>query len=108
MIPHYHLKQAQAALAGVAAPDIIAMKFTAGNMSEVLRRCKLYDYEAHAWVNFDGEVTAIPLDCGKARARPASDLLPDQADPGSPGVFFPASSNQAAPEPTARARREKA
>jgi omega-6 fatty acid desaturase (delta-12 desaturase) len=108
MIPHYHLKQAQAALAGVASPEIIAMPFTVRNMSEVLRRCKLYDYDAHAWVNFGGEVTAIPLDCSKVRARPADGLLPDQADPGSPGVFVPPTGTPAVPEPTARARREKA
>lgn len=90
MIPHYHLKQAQAALAGIAAPSIIAMPFTIANMRDVLRRCKLYDYDEHAWVDFSGEVTAVPVDCSKLRADRSPDgLLPDQAEPGSPGIFFP-------------------
>jgi omega-6 fatty acid desaturase (delta-12 desaturase) len=93
MIPHYHLKQAQAALAGVVAPNIISMKFNFGNLRDVLRRCRLYDYDAHAWLDFNGRVTAIPLEFGAARARPAKPasggLLPDQAEPGSPGIFFP-------------------
>lgn len=111
MIPHYHLKQAQAALAGMSAPAIIAMPFTVGNMSEVLRRCKLYDYDAHAWLNFSGEVTAVPLDCSKLAARGAGlddGLLPDQAQPDSPGIFFPESRGGATAEQPAAARREDA
>jgi omega-6 fatty acid desaturase (delta-12 desaturase) len=92
MIPHYHLKKAQAALAGLVEPHIITMPFTVGNMRDVLRRCRLYDYDAHAWLDFDGQVTAIPLDIRKSARKPvlaAGGLLPDQADPGSPGIFFP-------------------
>ena len=103
MIPHYHLKQAQTALAGLTAPSIIAMKFTAANMRSVLRRCKLYDYEGHAWVDFSGAVTAIPLD-------PATlgGLLPDQAQPGSPGVFFPPEPGTAANAAAKPVRHEQA
>lgn len=112
MIPHYHLKQAQTALAGMVAPNIITMRFTPGNMSDVLRRCRLYDYEAHAWHNFDGQVTAIPLEIGKAKVRkskPVSDvLLPDQADPTSPGIFFPADQAASVVEAARSARREEA
>lgn len=107
MIPHYHLKQAQAALAGIAAPAIIAMPFTIGNMRDVLRRCKLYDYEDHAWRNFDGEVTAVPIDCSRIGAH-SGGLLPDQAEPDSPGVFFPPEPVAAKTEPVATARRERA
>ena len=106
MIPHYHLKQAQAALAGVAAPGIIAMKFTVGNMNEVLRRCKLYDYDEHAWLDFSGEMTAVPIDCSQFGARKpakAGALLPDQAEPDSPGIFFPPE-DAATPEPVAARR----
>lgn len=110
MIPHYHLKQAQAALAGMVEPNIITMRFTVGNMRDVLRRCKLYDYEAHAWTDFSGKMTAVPLDTGTAVGPPAKPgfdgLLPDQTDPGSPGIFFPRQSG--APEPVATVRREDA
>jgi len=95
MIPHYHLKQAQAALAGIVAPNIISMRFTPGNMADVLRRCRLYDYDNHAWHDFTGELTAVPLEIGRSRTRKAEPLagglLPDQAEPDSPGIFFPES-----------------
>jgi omega-6 fatty acid desaturase (delta-12 desaturase) len=67
MIPHYYLKKAQAALAGIVGPPIISMRFTFRNMSDVLRRCKLYDYDEHVWVDFSGEVTAIPDDTVRLR-----------------------------------------
>jgi len=112
MIPHYHLKQAQAALAAIAAPNILSMRFTFANMRDVLRRCRLYDYDAHTWLDFSGNVTAVPLDTSKTRARQAerlSDgLLPDQAEPGSPGIFFPPNRNASTIEPIASVRSEDA
>lgn len=93
MIPHYYLKRAQAALGGIVAPNIISMQFTVGNMRDVLRRCRIYDYDAHAWLDFNGQRTAVPLDIRKVRApavQQAHVALPDQAEPDSPGVFFPA------------------
>lgn len=110
MIPHYYLKQAQEALAGAVAPNIISMRFNFANLRDVLRRCRLYDYDAHAWLDFNGEVTAVPLEFGAPRARqarPASgELLPDQANPGSPGIFFPPAA--AAGETAPAARRQDA
>lgn len=111
MIPHYHLKKAQAALADLVEQNIITMPFTVGNMRDVLRRCRLYDYEGHAWLDFDGQVTAIPIDTSRKPARPAArvtdGLLPDQADPGSPGVFFPSDGATGA-RPTVPVKREEA
>jgi omega-6 fatty acid desaturase (delta-12 desaturase) len=107
MVPHYRLKQAQAELAEMAAPDIIAMRFTVANMRDVLRRCRLYDYDAHTWVEFNGKVTAVPIGAETSRKRAAAGLLPDQAEPGSPGIFFPPERDQAT-EATAVSRREDA
>ena len=107
-IPHYRLKEAQAALASIAAPPVIAMRFTAANLRDVLTRCRVYDYDAHAWMDFDGTVTARPLERGTMRAAslPTGDLLPDQAVPSSPGIFFPAERDSSMPEPTAASSRE--
>lgn len=107
-IPHYRLKEAQAALAGIAAPPVIFMRFTPANLRDVVTRCRLYDYDAHAWMDFDGQVTARPLERGTMRAAPLpkGGLLPDQADPSSPGIFFPAERAHATPEPTAMNHRE--
>lgn len=112
MIPHYNLKKAQAALAGMAEQHIITMPFNYGNMRDVLRRCRLYDFEAHAWMNFDGQVTAIPIDTSRfgpsQGGRSSDEMLPDDAQPGSPGIFFPAGQAAAAVEPTAEVRRQDA
>jgi omega-6 fatty acid desaturase (delta-12 desaturase) len=109
MIPHYHLKAAQAALADLVGPQVLTMPFSLRNMSDVLRRCRLYDFDAHAWVNFDGEVTAIPVDTstGRRRAAAAGDLLPDEANPNSPGIFFPSAAKATASDPVAADRREE-
>lgn len=106
VIPHYRLKQAQAALAQVAAPPVIFMPFTPANLRDVVTRCRLYDYDAHAWTDFDGTVTARPQERGrlrpvlaKAAAAPASALLPDERDPASPGIFFPGRMADSEPAP---------
>ena len=112
LIPHYRLKQAQAALADVAAPEIVTMRFTLANMRDVLRRCRLYDYDEHSWLDFNGEVTAVPTHAGENRAHPAErladDLLPDHKDPESPGIFFPTNPGASATKPAASVRREDA
>jgi len=109
MIPHYHLKKAQAALADLVEPNIIRMNFTPRNMSDVLRRCRLYDYEAHAWLDFDGQVTAVPLDISKVRSRTEPEgFLRDPVGQAAPGVFFPSDSRAAPAEQSVRADRENA
>jgi omega-6 fatty acid desaturase (delta-12 desaturase) len=109
LIPHYRLKAAQAALAEIAAPPVIAMRFTPANLRDVVTRCRLYDYDAHAWLDFDGEVMARPLERARVAAPPASPaLLPDRDDSRSPGVFFPAERAVAASQPKAKRKRERA
>ena len=96
MVPHYHLRQAQAALAGIADPPIIAMPFSAANLREVLRCCKLYDYDQHVWLDFNGDVTAVPAETSRLRQQrplaPLSEGLPPYGGEAqaSGGVFFPA------------------
>jgi len=105
IIPHYRLKEAQAVLAAIAAPPVVAMRFTAANLRDVVTRCRLYDYDAHAWTDFDGTVTALPLERGKLRVTVPSDLLPDEADPGSPSIFFPAEREPVAERESAETER---
>jgi omega-6 fatty acid desaturase (delta-12 desaturase) len=110
MVPHYRLKQAQAALAEVAGRPVITMPFTPAAMREVLRRCRLYDYDSHHWLDFNGQRTAAPLDSGAAGLRQAAKsssdgLLPDQAEPDSPGIFFPPDGDAAANDAAAGSMR---
>jgi acyl-lipid omega-6 desaturase (Delta-12 desaturase) len=95
-IPHYYLKKAQVVLARISEPPIIVMQFSIGNMRDVLRRCRLYDYDEHVWVDFNGNVTAVPDETvnmrqAAATVQPVDDRLPvSAAGQASPGIFFPA------------------
>jgi omega-6 fatty acid desaturase (delta-12 desaturase) len=112
MIPHYRLREAQAVLAGNVEQHIITMPFNYRTMADVLRRCRLYDFQNHAWMNLAGEVTAVPLDTsgfGAPQAGRSSDeQLPDDAVPNSPSVFFPGQEAVEVPEPAVTSGRQEA
>jgi len=95
MVPHYNLKRAQDALAGIADPALISVPLSLADVRNTLRSCKLYDYEAHVWTDYAGKVTGIPDDTARARAAASTSLLPDVAD-ASPGIFFPDTASQPA------------
>jgi acyl-lipid omega-6 desaturase (Delta-12 desaturase) len=60
-IPCYRLYDAQQRLAGLLGRDCAVVPFRAGALLDVFRRCKLYDYEAHRWIDFDGNPTSPRL-----------------------------------------------
>jgi acyl-lipid omega-6 desaturase (Delta-12 desaturase) len=68
-IPCYRLYDAQQRLAGLLGRDSAVVPFRAGALLDVFRRCKLYDYEAHRWIDFDGNPTSPRLVA--ERKRPA-------------------------------------
>jgi omega-6 fatty acid desaturase (delta-12 desaturase) len=39
----------------------VSRRFTFGLFWDTLRRCKLYDYERHRWLDFDGQPTSEPI-----------------------------------------------
>lgn len=57
-IPLYHLKQAQATLEEHEKENIIVMHWTPLAHLDVVRRCKLYDYQAKRWQDFQGNYTS--------------------------------------------------
>jgi omega-6 fatty acid desaturase (delta-12 desaturase) len=59
-IPLYRLRQAQAVLEAHEAENIIVMRWTPRTHLDVARRCKLYDYEAKRWQDFQGRYTSGP------------------------------------------------
>lgn len=61
-IPCYRLKAAQAQLNVLLGEHAVVEKFTLRSFLDTLRRCKLYDFENHRWLDFDGRPTT-----GKAR-----------------------------------------
>jgi acyl-lipid omega-6 desaturase (Delta-12 desaturase) len=68
-IPCYRLYDAQLRLDGLLGRHAAVVPFSAGALLDVFRRCKLYDYEAHRWIDFDGTPTSPRLVA--QRKRPA-------------------------------------
>jgi omega-6 fatty acid desaturase (delta-12 desaturase) len=60
-IPLYRLKEAQARLTATLDERLNAEAFTWRYYWNTVRRCKLYDFAQHVWMDFDGHVTSIPV-----------------------------------------------
>jgi hypothetical protein len=43
--------------------------FSIRRFADTVRRCKLYDFEAHRWLDFDGRPTTETIDIDAVRAR---------------------------------------
>ena len=56
-IPLYNLAEAQADLANMLGDDMHCMSFSFRKFLHTLSVCKLYDYENHCWLDFEGRVT---------------------------------------------------
>ncbi len=67
-IPCYRLHEAQLVLNRLS-PDHVSRRFTLGLFWDTLRRCKLYDYHRHRWLDFDGKPTGEPILRKAAPAR---------------------------------------
>lgn len=64
-IPLYSLRRAQRALTERFADQFEAYRLTWSMYRDCVRRCKLYDFSSHAWLDFRGRVTSqvpIPTD----------------------------------------------
>ena len=56
-IPCYRLRVAQAKLNELLGEHALVEKFTLRAFLDTLRKCKLYDFENHRWLDFDGKPT---------------------------------------------------
>ena len=59
-IPHCRLRAAQRRLGELAVPTFLAERLTPAYIVDVNLRCKLYDYDRHCWLDFDGRPTSAP------------------------------------------------
>jgi omega-6 fatty acid desaturase (delta-12 desaturase) len=57
VIPPYHLRAAQKALLELLGSRAVSIRFSIGYFVDTLRRCKLYDYDRHVWLDFEGKPT---------------------------------------------------
>lgn len=53
-IPFYRLPEAQRRLNEMMGSAAVIQPFSFRWLGETLRNCRLYDYQAHRWLNFDG------------------------------------------------------
>jgi len=60
-IPLYNLENCQKMLEQAYAGDIVTVPFSWGEYFHTLRTCRLYDYENHRWLDWDGTPTTDPL-----------------------------------------------
>jgi len=68
-IPMYTLRDAQSALTERFSGEFNAYKLDWRGYMDVVRRCKLYDYANHAWLDFRGQVTSQVSLVAPAAAR---------------------------------------
>jgi len=59
-IPLYRLAESQRHLEQAYADEVIVEPWCLTAVGDTLARCKLYDYENHRWLNFDGRPTTEP------------------------------------------------
>jgi acyl-lipid omega-6 desaturase (Delta-12 desaturase) len=60
-IPLYNLTNAQRKLEHAYGGDIVVVPFTWRGYFHTLRTCRLFDYENHRWLDWDGSPTTEPL-----------------------------------------------
>lgn len=75
-IPCYRLHEAQAALNRLSPDRVVSRRFSVWLFWDTLRRCKLYDYERHAWLDFEGRPTSEPILRPTAAAAGLPQLAP--------------------------------
>jgi omega-6 fatty acid desaturase (delta-12 desaturase) len=56
-VPFYHLGEATSKLNELAGARAIAEPFSFRRLHQTLKTCRLYDYENHRWLDFDGKPT---------------------------------------------------
>jgi omega-6 fatty acid desaturase (delta-12 desaturase) len=60
-IPLYNIGAAQRRLNELLGERAVTERFSPQYLWTTMRRCKLYDYERHRWLRFDGSPTSDPL-----------------------------------------------
>ena len=90
-VPIWGLDKAEPRIRATAQDEIIVEKWTYRRQREIMRLCKLYDYDAHCWQDFGGRPTAprIPV---RAEAAPEAEAVGGARGSGGVNQPWPASS----------------
>jgi omega-6 fatty acid desaturase (delta-12 desaturase) len=73
-VPLRHLKAAQHALESAFHDELRVYHWSWRQFTDVRRRCKLYDYHQHCWLDFDGRATTPPILVADGTATSAATL----------------------------------
>jgi omega-6 fatty acid desaturase (delta-12 desaturase) len=60
-IPIWGLEQAEQRIVADAHDDLVLERWTYRRHREIMRRCKLYDYDSHRWLDYAGRPTGAPI-----------------------------------------------
>ncbi|HET7504367.1 MAG TPA: fatty acid desaturase, partial [Kofleriaceae bacterium] len=71
-VPLVRLKQAQERIEAVLPGQIVVQAFGVRALLGILERCKLYDYDAHCWTDFQGAPTTRRLVPGPPHLQQAA------------------------------------
>lgn len=85
-VPIWGLDKAEPRIRATAPEEIIVEKWTYRRHREIMRCCKLYDYDAHCWQDFGGRRTAPPI---PVRAQAALEGYAAAGAQGSVGASRP-------------------
>lgn len=69
-VPLARLHEAQRRVEEVLPGQVVVQAWSVRELRDILRRCKLYDYDAHCWTDFHGSPTT---DCLVPRWQPGAD-----------------------------------
>jgi omega-6 fatty acid desaturase (delta-12 desaturase) len=67
-IPIWQLEPAEARILAEAGEEIVVEPWTFKRHREIMGACKLYDYDAHRWLDFAGRPTTPVIEVGAAKA----------------------------------------
>ena len=59
-IPSYRLRDAQTRLNEILGHSAIVVPLSVSVLRDITRKCKLYDYANHVWLDFQGQPTTLP------------------------------------------------
>lgn len=63
-IPIWQLEPAEERIVAAAGEDIVFEPWTFARHAEIMRSCKLYDYDNHRWLDFAGRPTTPAIEVG--------------------------------------------
>lgn len=101
-IPSYHLLAAQKRMNELVGHRLVIEKASARTLLHTMRVCKLYDYDNHQWLDFQGRPSAPPIDLAQKgldiRRQPATASTP-AGRPDVRSARGPSAHGQALPVP---------